>query len=116
MISDFTKLHSLWHCLTHRSQVISQPSENEILLGETSQKVPVVLSTPDNISASHALVLASSGAGKTVLVANLLATEFIRQQTQPPKQQHAYFILDPKKRFNQAHHSSHCCPSPGTLA
>jgi hypothetical protein len=62
------------------------------------------------------LVLASSGAGKTVLVAHALLREILASRSLPPEQQPSTFVIDPKGDLALALRSAIAAEAPELLS
>lgn len=87
-----------------------------VLIGTTRRDEAVVFPAPSAEHASHALVLAASGAGKTVLVANALISEIMAASKAEAERQQATVIIDPKGDLVSAVLSGLCFFAPEKLA
>jgi hypothetical protein len=88
-----------WFVKPHRglSAPASEPSDGTVL-GVTERSMPVVLPFPTAERAAHAVVLAASGAGKSILTASALTREFatLAARADAETMCPCYVVLDPK--------------------
>lgn len=70
--------------------------EPGVVLGESGRGRDIVWPTPSLERAGHAVVLAASGAGKTVMVGSALVRELVAAETLPNEQWPAALVVDPK--------------------
>lgn len=97
MIINLTSLGTLVRGGRSKAQIsASALVDSGVVVGTTRTGSPVIWPAPSAERASHALVLAASGAGKTVLVANALVSEIIQTAETQAEQPQATVVIDPK--------------------
>ena len=73
------------------------PNPEDVVIGYKEQGDPVLWLQPSKEAASHNLLLAASGTGKSVMLALAIALEVIGEHnTQKDEARTAYIIIDPK--------------------
>ena len=100
------------------SAAATQPAAAEpgTVIGRTERDTPVVWPLPSS-KAGHVAVLAASGAGKTVLVAHALATEFVAAVTASPEtEQPSIVVVDPKNDLTTGVCQALAAADPALLA
>lgn len=95
MIFDTTRLRRLFGLLESGRPVSAEaPVAGVVISKEGGPRV--VWPTPTRAAAAHSLVLAASGAGKTVVVSYATAVEFAESLSADPASAHCVIIIDPK--------------------
>lgn len=119
MISDLTRLGLALRDLRdslRQDHPEPDPEPDGVVIGWTREGEAMTWPEPSIERAGHALVLASSGAGKTVMVANTLVQSMIRAETRyPPDLRPSTFIADPKGDLVAAVTAGLCCAAPHQL-
>lgn len=95
MIFDLTSVGTVLGKLCGRHKVLDVATHG-IVLGMTTAGTPVLWPAPSAERASHAVVLAASGAGKTILVANTILSEIVATPKSASASPHAIVVIDPK--------------------
>lgn len=85
----------LWRQLARRRSAPDLPSD-AVVVGTTGRGAPVLWPRPSAERASHVTVLAASGAGKTILVANALIAEMLSESTDSNRTPESVLVVDPK--------------------
>lgn len=96
MINDFTSVVLAVKRLLGREAQASLATELGVVIGETNDGTPVIWPAPSPVRASHATVLAASGAGKTVLTTLALLGEITGDSVKPKEKRQATLVVDPK--------------------
>lgn len=95
MTIDITRHAVFWRRLfAGRGRAVAP--EDGTLLGTSDRGTRVAWPSPSAARASHGLVLAGSGAGKTVLLAATALGELLRDRKKPKRERMAVFAADPK--------------------
>lgn len=95
MTIDVTRHAVFWRRLfAGRGRAVAP--EDGTLLGMSDRGTRVAWPSPSAARASHGLVLAGSGAGKTVLLAATALGELLRDRRKPKRERMAVFAADPK--------------------
>lgn len=92
MTVDVTKAAVWWRSVTRRPQPPPPPDSTAVAVGSTEQGEPVTWPHFSREHGSHALVMGSTGSGKTVMVAAALVAEIARADNDA-----SYLIVDPSK-------------------
>lgn len=95
MIIDLTGVGTMVGRLRGERKAVKSATPG-VLVGQTHTGAPVVWPAPSAERASHALVLAASGAGKTVMVASALLAEAMEAATRTPEGGQTTVVVDPK--------------------
>ncbi len=95
MTIDVTRRAVFWRRLFGTRSRATAPEEGT-LLGTSDRGTSVAWPPPSAAKASHGLVLAGSGAGKTVLLAATALGEILRDRKKPKRERMAVFAADPK--------------------
>ena len=96
MAIDLTRLASALGALSPSARAPPPVRSGGVVVGHGEGGVPVFWPRQMQGEAGHALVLAASGAGKTVLVADVLARELVRDEALPVHIRPSFIVLDPK--------------------
>lgn len=95
MTVDLTRMAVRWRRRFRRAAG-ARPAEGGTLLGASDRGRPVAWPPASADRASHGLVLAGSGAGKTVLLAATALGEIMAERRKPRSERMAVFCGDPK--------------------
>lgn len=95
MTIDFTRRAVFWRRLFAGRRHAAPPEEGTHL-GISDRGARIAWPPPSASKASHGLVLAGSGAGKTVLLAATALGEILRDRKKPKRERMAVFAADPK--------------------
>jgi len=98
-VTDLTSLRLLFR--RNRRPTPAAPADKDVVLGFREQGEPVLWLPPSQQAASHALCLASSGTGKSVMLANAIAAEFAQQMNNSAlADRMSCLVIDPKGDFS----------------
>lgn len=110
---DFTRLAL---ALSPPRKQVSQLATEGTLLGTAECGQPVLLPLPTTEKAQHICCLAASGAGKTVLSAEVLISEYLQALRRDQANAQALVCLDPKSDLAVAVQSALAAQAPELLA
>lgn len=96
MVVDLTRLIGAVGGLNSPTRAAPRVPQGGIEVGRAEDGTPVHWPRPVQSAAGHALVLAASGAGKTVAVADVLAREVALGERRPERDRPSLIVLDPK--------------------
>ncbi len=116
MVVDLTQLAKMFGALEPQARPPPHVQIDGVVLGHADDGAACYWPRPVQQSAGHGLVLAASGAGKTVMVADVLARELVEEQRRPARLRSSLIVLDPKGDL--AHHlvQAVSATSPSALA
>ena len=116
MVMDLTKLARTFGGLEPTARPPPKVRVGGVIVGHGDDGTPVYWPRPVQATAGHALVLAASGAGKTVLVADALAREIQEDDRRPAHLRPSLIVLDPKGDLAQHLVQALSATTPSSLA